>query len=147
MVGSACWHGERPETRRRGMARKAEHLRIAPIQDDPGERTDPRIAEWFLELVEGKRIAVTRMVPVERIRSNPFTPLLGEATVKARLHAVTSGRWEPELWVAAIPDGTFVDVDTPYDCEVVKRAGFKFVIVHILGTLTGSDCARIGIEI
>jgi hypothetical protein len=109
--------------------------------------TDPRIAEWFLELVEGKRIAATRMVRVERIRSNPFTPFLGEATVKARLHAVTSGRWEPELWVAAIPDGTFVDVDTPYDCEVVKRAGFRFVIVHILGTLTRSDCARIGIEI
>ena len=135
-----------PETRRRVMAREAEHLRIAPIQDDPGEMTDPRIAEWFLELVEGKRIAPTTMVRVERIRSNPFTPLVGEATVTARLHAVTSGRWVPELWVAALPDGTFVDVDTPYDCEAVKRARFTFVIVHILGTLTSSDCARIGIE-
>jgi hypothetical protein len=29
---------------------------------------------------------------------------------------------------------------------VVKRGRFRFVIVHILGTLTESDCARIGIE-
>ena len=97
--------------------------------------------------MEGKRVAATTMVSVERIRSNPFTPLVGEATVRARLQAVMSGRWEPELWVAALPDGTFVDVDTPYDCEVVKRARFPFVIVHILGTLTESDCARIGIEV
>jgi hypothetical protein len=129
------------------MARKADHVRIAPIHDDPGELTDPRIAEWLLELVEGKRIAATTMVRVERVRSNPFTPLVGEGAVKARLRAVTSGQWVPELWVAALPDGTFIDVDTPYDCEVVKRARFEFVIVHILGTLTGSDCARIGIEI
>jgi hypothetical protein len=129
------------------MARKADHVRIAPIHDDPGELTDPRIAEWFLELVEGKRIAATTMVRVERVRSNPFAPLVGEAAVKARLHAVMSGQWQPELWVAALPDGTFIDVDTPYDCEVVKRARFTFVIVHILGTLTRSDCARIGIEI
>ena len=86
------------------------------------------------------------MVPVARVRSNPFVPLLGEETVKARLRAVTSGQWEPELWVARLPSGDLVDVDTPYDCEVVKRARFKFVIVHILGTLTESDCARIGIE-
>jgi hypothetical protein len=128
------------------MARKADHVRIAPIHDDPGELTDPRIAEWFLELVEGKRTAATTMVRVERVRSNPFAPLVGEEAVKARLHAVTTGRWEPELWVARLPSGDFVDVDTPYDCEVVKRARFKFVIVHILGTLTRSDCARIGIE-
>ena len=127
------------------MTRKAKHLRLAHVQDDPGEMTDPQIAEWFLELVEGKRTAPTTMVAVERVRSNPFTPLLGEATVKARLHAVRSGRWEPELWVAALPDGTFVDVDTPYDCEAVKRARFEFVIVHVLGRLTESDCARIGI--
>lgn len=128
------------------MTRKAEHVRLAHIKDDPGEMTDPQIAEWFLELVEGRRTAATTMVPVERVRSNPFAPLLGEATVKARLQAVTSGQWEPELWVAALPSGAFVDVDTPYDCEVVKRARFKFVIVHVLGTLTRSDCARIGIE-
>ena len=128
------------------MTRKAEHLRLAHVPDDPGEMTDPQIAEWFLELVEGKRTAATTMVPVERVRSNPFTPLLGEATVRARLQAVRSGRWEPELWVAALPDGTFVDVDTPYDCEVVKRARLRFVIVHVLGRLTESDCARIGIE-
>lgn len=128
------------------MTRKAEHVRLAHIKNDPGEMTDPQIAEWFLELVEGRRTAATTMVPVERVRSNPFAPLLGEATVKARLQAVTSGQWEPELWVAALPSGAFVDVDTPYDCEVVKRARFKFVIVHVLGTLTRSDCARIGIE-
>jgi hypothetical protein len=128
------------------MTRKAEHVRLAHIKNDPGEMTDPQIAEWFLELMEGRRTAATTMVPVERVRSNPFAPLLGEATVKARLQAVTSGQWEPELWVAALPSGAFVDVDTPYDCEVVKRARFKFVIVHVLGTLTRSDCARIGIE-
>ena len=128
------------------MTRKAEHVRLAHIQEDPGEMTDPRIAEWFLELVEGRRTADTTMVSVAQVRSNPFAWPLGEETVKARLHAVTSGQWEPELWVARLPSGDFVDVDTPYDCEVVKRARFKFVIVHILGTLTESDCARIGIE-
>ena len=129
------------------MTQQAGHVRLAHFEDDPRELTDPQIAEWFLELVEGKRAAATTMVPVERVRSNPFAPLLGEETVKARLDAVTSGQWEPELWVAALPSGAFVDVDTPYDCEVVKRARFKFVIVHILGTLTASDCARIGIEV
>ncbi len=128
------------------MMRKAEHMRPTGIGDAQREMTDPQIAEWFLELVEGKRTAPTTMVRVDQVRSNPFAPLLGEATVKARLEAVTRGQWEPELWVAALPSGGFVDVDTPYDCEVVKRARFKFVIVHILGTLTGSDCARIGIE-
>jgi len=121
-------------------------VRLVDTKPDPGEVTDPLIAEWFLELVEGKRDAATTMVLVERVRSNPFAPLLGEAAVRARLRAVTSGQWEPELWVAALPSGGFVDVDTPYDCEVVKRARFKFVIVHILGRLTESDCARIGIE-
>ena len=86
------------------MTQEAEHVRLAHIKDDPGEMTDPQIAEWFLELLEGKRTAATRMVPVERVRSNPFAPLLGEATVKARLLAVTSGQWEPELWVAALPE-------------------------------------------
>ena len=121
-------------------------VRLVETERDPAEMTDPLIAEWFLELVEGKRDAATTMVLVERVRSNPFAPLLGEATVRARLRAVTSGQWEPELWVAALPSGGFVDVDTPYDCEVVKRARFKFVIVHVLGRLTESDCARIGIE-
>jgi hypothetical protein len=128
------------------MTRRAEHVRPTDVKVDPGQITDPLIAQWFLELVEGKRNAATTMVQVDRVRSNPFSPLLGEATVRARLQAVTSGQWEPELWVAALPSGAFVDVDTPYDCEVVKRAHFKFVIVHIVGTLTRSDCARIGIE-
>ena len=128
------------------MAPEAGHIRLAHIDDDSREMTDPQIAAWFLELVEGHRTAATAMVPVERVRSNPFAPLLGEGTVNARLQAVSSGQWEPELWVAALPSGDLVDVDTPYDCEVVKRGGFKFVIVHILGTLTESDCARIGID-
>lgn len=121
-------------------------VRLVDTKRDAGETTDPLIAEWFLELVEGNRSAATTMVLVERVRSNPFAPLLGEETVRARLRAVTNGQWEPELWVAALPSGGFVDVDTPYDCEVVKRARFKFVVVHILGRLTESDCARIGIE-
>jgi hypothetical protein len=128
------------------MTDQAEHVGRAHFEDDPRQLTDPQIAEWFLELVEGKRTAATTMVSVARVRSNPFVPLLGEETVKARLQAVTSGQWEPELWVARLPSGDLVDVDTPYDCEVVKRARFKFVIVHILGTLTASDCGRIGIE-
>jgi hypothetical protein len=121
-------------------------VRLVDTEPDPGEVTDPLIAEWFLELVEGKRSAGSTMVLVERVRSNPFAPLLGEATVRARMRAVTSGQWEPELWVAALPSGAFVDVDTPVDCEVVKRARFKFVVVHVIGTLTEADCARIGIE-
>jgi len=133
-----------PGTKRCDMASEARHIRLAHI-DDSRELTDPQIAAWFLELVEGHRTAETVMVPVDRVRSNPFAPLLGEGTVNARLQAVSSGQWEPELWVAALPGGDFVDVDTPYDCEVVKRGRFRFVIVHILGTLTVSDCARIGI--
>ena len=77
------------------MAPETGHIRLAHIEDSR-EMTDPQIAEWFLELVEGKRTAATTMVLVERVRSNPFTPLLGEETVKARLRAVTSGQWEPE---------------------------------------------------
>ena len=108
------------------MAAEAGHIRLAHI-DDAREMTDPQIAAWFLELVEGHRTAATMMVRVERVRSNPFAPLLGEGSVNARLQAVSSGQWEPELWVAALPGG-------------------DFVIVHILGTLTESDCARIGIK-
>jgi hypothetical protein len=127
------------------MSAETGHIRLAHI-DDSREMTDPQIAAWFLELVEGDRTAATTMVPLDQVRSNPFAPLVGEEAVHARMQAVISGQWEPELWVAALPRGGFVDVDTPYDCEVVKRARFKFVIVHILGTLTESDCARIGIE-
>ena len=108
--------------------------------------TDPRIAEWFLELVEGKRIAATTMVRVERVRSNPFTPLAGRGDGEGQ----TARRDERAMGARTVgrrlPSGDFVDVDTPYDCEVVKRARFKFVIVHVLGTLTEIDCARIGIE-
>ena len=127
------------------MAPETGHIRLAHV-DDSREMTDPLIAAWFLELVQGERTAATTMVRVDQVRSNPFAPLIGEEAVHVRLQAVISGQWEPELWVAALPNGGFVDVDTPYDCEVVKRARFKFVIVHILGTLTRSDCARIGIE-
>ena len=127
------------------MAQHTGHIRPVHI-DDSREMTDPQIAAWFLELVEGDRTAATTMVPVDQVRSNPFAPPIGEEAVHARMQVVISGQWEPELWVAALPRGGFMDVDTPYDCEVVKRARFRSVIVHILGTLTESDCARIGIE-
>ena len=121
------------------MARKAEHLRIAHIQDDPGEMTDLGIVS--LNSWKASDTTATTMVSVAQIRSIPSRRRRGEETVQARLHAVTSGQWEPELWVARLPSGKFVDIDTPYDCEVVKRARFAFVIVHILGTLTESGCA------
>ena len=47
------------------MAPETGHIRLAHI-DDSREMTDPRIAEWFLELVEGERTTATTMVPVKR---------------------------------------------------------------------------------
>jgi hypothetical protein len=55
--------------------------------------------------------------------------------------------YEPVLFVARLPDGTYVDVDTPHAYEAVRRVGRKLVKAQIIGTLTEQDCGRIGLRL
>ena len=51
------------------------------------------------------------------------------------------------LYVAELPDGTYIDIDTPHACEAFRRAGVRMVRVEIVGRFTEEDCRRIGIVV
>lgn len=116
---------------------------------DPDQVTDPIVVEWFREVDRGSRTPEVTTIPVAWIRSNPYVFRYEEATLQAMVdELVNQGPHADQLaWVivARLPHGGFVDVDTPYPCEAVKRVGQEHVKATIVGSFTEADCERIGI--
>jgi hypothetical protein len=100
----------------------------------------------LIEVAEGKR-GYDERVEVARLRSNPFAVSLEEPAVEAIVRDIRTGGDVPQLMVARLPNGEYIDVDTPHACEAVKRAGLKVVDAFVVGTFTEEDCSRIGIRL
>lgn len=120
------------------------------VGSDPDQVADPMVVEWFHEIDQGSRTPELRTVPVSAVRSNPYVFRYEEASLQAMVDELANDsphanqlRW---LVVARLPHGGFVDVDTAYPCEAVKRTGLEDVKVTIIGSFTDGDCARIGIS-
>lgn len=137
------------------MAKRKRTFRIVrvnpaspPRGNNPYQVSDPQVVQWCREIYAGRVPEVTRL-PVVSIHSNPYVLNYVDEDIEAVSEEIRAGgEMADELsWlvVARLPNGGFVDVDTPYPYEAVKRGGITMVKATIVGTFTESDCRRIGI--
>jgi hypothetical protein len=113
---------------------------------DPNQVADAEVVQWFKEIDEGLRAPeVLDSVPLEAIRSNPFVLEYDEATLQRCWSSVRANEIEVWLVVAKLPDGSYIDVDTPYICEALKREGREATNVSIAGVLSEESCSRLGL--
>lgn len=124
------------------MPRK-ERKPLPQIEPNPDQLTDRQVVECMVEVLRDQR-GYEATVQVQDVRPNPFAVSLDEEGVESMVRAIRGGEVEPDLWVARLPDGAYVDVDTPHMCEAVRRAGLRLVKAHVVGTFTEADCKRIG---
>lgn len=125
-----------------------QEVRASDIKvDRTAFMTNRQVTEWFKEINAGRepRRAV---VPVASVRPNPFAVKMHESVVRSYVADVLDPNTEdPVLFVAGLPRGGYVDVDTAYAHEAVARAGVRMVTVAIVGDFTEADCRRIGLRI
>lgn len=107
---------------------------------------DPDVVQWFREIDAGKRVPqILESVPLRSIRPNPFVLELDEGSMARFVTSLRKGETDAWLVVASLPDGTFIDVDSPYSCEALKREGCEAVKVTVVGSFTEEKCSRLGL--
>lgn len=119
-----------------------EWMRPEDIKPNPDLFEEKLVTSWFVEIDRGERQVDGALVPMREVRPNPFAIGLNEAVVGSMLRDVTD---LGPLLVARLPEGGYVDVDTPHACEAYRRAGVPLVDVQVVGTFTAEDCRRIGL--
>lgn len=139
----------RPRARSYTSSFQPAVVSTATGRQDPDQVSDPMVVDWFREIDQGSRAPEVTTVPVIAVRSNPYVFRYEEAPLQAMVDELLNGgpfadqfAW---LVVARLPHGGFVDVDTPYPCEAVKRIGLPLVKASIVGVFSEADCLRIGI--
>jgi hypothetical protein len=116
------------------------------MRHDPNQVADAEVVQWFKEIDQGLRVPkVLDSVRLEAIRSNPFVLEYDETTVQLCLSSLRAKKIEAWLVVARLPDGSYIDVDTPYICEALKRDRREASKVSIAGAFSGHSCSRLGL--
>lgn len=107
---------------------------------------DPEVTQWFREVDAGERVPeILETVPLESIRPNPYILEFDEGSVTRVVISLRKGETAAWLVVASLPDGAFIDVDSPYICEALKREGREVVKVSIVGSFTEEKCFNLGL--
>src|SRR3954468_1175872 len=123
-----------------------EAVDSSSIKRSPDQVLDPDVALWFREVEAGKRVPqILQSVPLRSIRSNPFVLELDEGLVSRMVASFRRGEMAAWLVVASLPDGTFIDVDSPYVCEALKHEAREVVKVSVLGSFGVGKCATLGL--
>jgi hypothetical protein len=124
-----------------------EAVNPASWKPQPKQGVDADVVEWFKEVDAGKRVPqVLEDVPLGAVRPNPFVFEYDEEALADIKTSVGKGKLDAWLVVASLPDGSFVDVDTPYPCEALKRMGRAAVKVTVLGSFDVDKCSEIGLS-
>ncbi|MDP9225239.1 MAG: hypothetical protein M3P18_15615 [Actinomycetota bacterium] len=135
------------------------HVVAQNLQTGKLEAVDPRsmkhpadhvadldVVQWFREIDAGKRVPqILESVPLRSIRPNPFVLEFDEGLVRRIVTSLRKGETDAWLVVASLPDGTFIDVDSPYPCEALKREGRDTVKVTVVGSFKEEKCSRLGL--
>jgi len=116
------------------------------MKHDPNQVADPEVVHWFREIDAGERVPeILESVPLEAIRPNPYILEFDEGSLTHVVTLLRTGKMAAWLVVAKLPDGTFIDVDSPYPCEALKREGREVVKVSVVGWFTEENCSRLGL--
>ena len=125
--------------------RKVRYANHRQIHRDPQQTMEPLVARWFGEINSGERMSVGDIVPMAVVRPNPFTPVLDHAALDEAVAEIKASKISVMLWVARLPNGEYVDVDTPLWHAAAYRAGVEDAMVLVAGEFTTDDCDRIGL--
>jgi hypothetical protein len=116
------------------------------MKNSADEVADPEVIQWFTEVDAGERVPkILETVPLESIRPNPYILQVDEGSIARVVSLLRKGEADPWLVVASLPDGAFIDVDSPYICEALKREGREVVKVSIVGSFTEEKCSSLGL--
>jgi hypothetical protein len=125
---------------------KLEAVDPRSMKHDPNQVVDLDVVQWFREIDAGIRTPqILESVPLRSIRPNPFVLEYREASVSLVDTSLRRGETDAWLVVASLPDGTFVDVDTPYVCEALKREGREVAKVTVVGAFEVEKCSSLGL--
>lgn len=137
--------------------RRAKETRLAVVEVrpedvelDPNAVCDPTVTGWFSEAHRGERTPQLIDLAITDVLPNPFILMLDDEEVAEERERLRTGQFlavqghDPRLFVAGLPDGRFVDIDTPYLCEAYR--GLRPTVeAVVMGTFTPEDCDRIGL--
>jgi uracil-DNA glycosylase family 4 len=126
-----------------------QEIRASDIKEDrTAFMTNRQVTAWFKEINAGLREPRRAVVPLASVKPNPFAVKMVESALHSYLAEVLDPNTEnPTLFVAGLPGGGYVDVDTAYAHEALVRAGVPMVTVAVVGDFIEADCRRIGLRI
>lgn len=125
---------------------KLEAIRPASANQVHEHSIDLDVVKWFREVDAGKRVPeILESVPLGSVRPNPFVLEFDEGMLGRLITSLSREEMDAWLVVASLPDGTFIDVDSPYPCEALKREGREAVKVTVLGSFGVEKCSELGL--